>query len=217
MRTFQKFIIASYERDPKSLEARFYYSFDNEVPFCETINFFPLFDQEQFPIARNEAQEIQQILIHMHIALGVSYYKLFPTKTIEVQTLALNTEQKHFRNEFYLKGLGEFFYKNQLDPRGLANFISSQDENTTTPLIKFPSKKWLVLFGGGKDSLVTVEKMKQEGTEFDLFSFGQNYPLHQIAQQETGEKRLSIQRTLDLPQIKAMLAQGYYNGHLPIT
>ena len=31
------------------------------------------------------------------------------------------------------------------------------------------------------------------------------------------KKRLIIKRTLDLDQIKKLLNQGYYNGHLPIT
>ncbi len=77
--------------------------------------------------------------------------------------------------------------------------------------------KSLVLFGGGKDSLVTVELLKKDGQNFDLFSFGKNYPLHQLAQLPTGKKRLILTRELDLPQIQKLLAEGYYNGHLPIT
>lgn len=33
----------------------------------------------------------------------------------------------------------------------------------------------------------------------------------------TGQKRLIIQRELDLPQLKNLVEKGYYNGHVPIT
>lgn len=64
---------------------------------------------------------------------------------------------------------------------------------------------------------MTVELLKKEGQDFDLFSFGKDYPLHELAQGPTEKKRLILTRELDLPQIKKLLAEGYYNGHLPIT
>lgn len=214
---FSQFIISSFERDSESLIAKFHYSFDDQERFTEIINFSPLKDKAEFPILRTDKNQIFQLLAHLHIALGVSYYKLFPTKDIVVQTSYLNEEQKVFWNQFYLKGLGEFFYQNQLDPRGLAQFSSSEQAPRYEQKIAMKSEKSLVLFGGGKDSLVTVELLKKQGQDFDLFSFGKEYSLHEIAQRPTKKKRLILMRELDLQQIKKLLAEGYYNGHLPIT
>lgn len=217
VKPFQIFKITSFEWNPQSLLAKFHYTFDDQEFFTETICFSPLKNAQNFPLFYNNEEEIQQLLGHLHIALGVSYYKLFPTKNIQVESLQLTEEQKAFWNQFYIKGLGEFFYQNQLDPRGLACFFSTETAPLYEQKISLKANKSLVLFGGGKDSLVTVELLKKEGLDFDLFSFGKEYPLHEIAQKPTGKKRLIITRELDLSQIQKLLTEGYYNGHLPIT
>lgn len=217
MKPFNQFIISNYSWDPESLTASFYYSFDNEEQFVEKIDFSPLKNAENFPILRNNEDEISQILVHLHIALWVSYYKLYPTKEIVVESSYLTEKQKNFWNIFYLKWLGEFFYRNQLDPRGLAVFQSQENAPRFNTKIPLKAEKSLVLFGGWKDSLVTVELLKQQGEDFDLFSFWKEFPLHEVAAEPTHKKRLIIKRSLDLEQIKKLLEQGYYNWHLPIT
>ena len=112
----------------------------------------------------------------------------------------------------------ENFYRNQINPTGLAQFLCAENkEENIASALEYSAEKVLILFGWGKDSLVSVELTKQKNLSFDLFSFGKEYPLHQLAQAPTWAKRLIIQRTLDLPQIQKLLAEGYYNGHLPIT
>ena len=217
MKPFNQFIISNYSWDPESLTASFCYSFDNEENFVEKIDFRPLKNKENFPIIRNNEEEISQILAHLHIALWVSYYKLFPTKEIIVKSSYLTENQKSFWNTFYLKWLWEFFYRNQLDPRGLANFLSTEDAPKFDKKISLSANKSLVLFWGWKDSLVTIELLKQQGEDFDLFSFWKEFPLHEIAAQPTNKNRLIIKRSLDLSQITKLLEQGYYNWHLPIT
>ena len=88
---------------------------------------------------------------------------MFPTKEIIVESLSLTEEQKSFWNTFYLKWLGEFFYKNHLDPRGLANFVSKEWAPKFDNKISLKADKSLVLFWGWKDSLVSVELLKQQG------------------------------------------------------
>ena len=217
MKAFSQFCISSFEREQETLTASFHYTFDDREDFTETINFSPLKDKNLFPIIRTEKNQIFHLLSQIHIALGVSYYKLFPTKEILVQTSFLNEAQKNFWQEFYLKGLWEFFYQNQIDPRGLAEFSCDASAPLYDQKVALKGEKALVLFWGGKDSLVTVELLKKQGQQFDLFSFGKDYPLHQLAQLPTEKKRLIIQRKIDLPQIQKLLDEGYYNGHVPIT
>ena len=69
MKPFNQFIISNYSWDPESLTASFCYSFDNEECFEEKIDFIPLKDKENFPILRDNKDEIKQILAHIHIAL----------------------------------------------------------------------------------------------------------------------------------------------------
>ena len=217
MKPFNQFIISNYSWDPESLTASFCYSFDNKETFIEKIDFRPLKDTEKFPILRSNKYEINQILSHLHIALWVSYYKLYPTKEIIVESSYLTENQKSFWNVFYLKWLWEFFYRNQLDPRGLANFISKDWAPKFDNKVSLTADKSLVLFWWGKDSLVSVELLKEKWEDFDLFSFWKEFPLHEIAAEPTHKNRLIIKRSLDLSQITKLLEQWYYNWHLPIT
>lgn len=185
MQSFSEFKISHFEWDETSLVARFHYNFDAQEFFVEEICFAAGDKAIAFPLKNQNPDQISHFLRHIHIALGVSYYKLYPTKTICVNTFQLSEAQKAFWHAFYIKGLGEFFYRNELDPRGLGNFISNNNAAPATKPLKLQEGKNLVLFGGGKDSLVSVELLKKSGQDFDLFSFGKDYPLHQLAQAPT--------------------------------
>lgn len=217
MKTFQTFTISHFERDEATLQAHFHYHFDNEEFFEEVIDFRSIREIESFPVINRDPDQISHFLSHIHIALGVSYYKLFPCKEIIVETIILNQDQQNFWHDFYIKGLGEFFYRNQLDPRGLGTFINGKNAKADCKAQSLTGEKSLVFFGGGKDSLVSVELLKAAGQDFDLFSLGQDFPLHQLAQKPTGAKRIAMLRHLDMPQLKKLWALGYYNGHVPIT
>jgi len=217
MKPFKQFILSGYQWDESQLTASFSYSFDDEQFFTEKIDFTPLQEKNYFKVINTDRENIENILAHLHIALGVSYYKLYPTKEIVVNTLQLTENQKNFWNTFYLKWLWEFFYRNQLDPRGLAQFKSAENAKNQNNNINFEADKLLVLFWWGKDSLVSVELLKKQGKKFDLFSFWKDFPLHAVAQEPTGAKRLIIKRMLDLENINKLLEKWYYNGHLPIT
>ena len=217
MKPFKQFILSGYQWDESQLTASFSYSFDDEQFFTEKIDFTPLQEKNYFKVINTDRENIENILAHLHIALGVSYYKLYPTKEIVVNTLQLTENQKKFWNTFYLKWLWEFFYRNQLDPRGLAQFKSAENAKNQNNNINFEADKLLVLFWWGKDSLVSVELLKKQGKKFDLFSFWKDFPLHAVAQEPTEAKRLIIKRMLDLENINKLLEKWYYNGHLPIT
>lgn len=217
MKWFSQFTVSHVEWDDAKLLARFHYHFDHEECFVEEIAFAPLKNQNFFPLQEIKETEIQHLLAHLHIALGVSYYKLYPTAQIIVNSLNLDAQQQSFWRTFYLKGLGEFFYQNQIDFRNLANFESSALAPKYDSKISLNKERDLLLFGGGKDSLVSAELLKKQSSAFDLFSFGQDYPLHALATPTTEAKRLIIFRTLDLQQLRKLTTLGYYDGHLPIT
>lgn len=66
--------------------------------------------------------EAEAALFALHLAGGTSYYKTCCPKEIEVQSGKLNADQAAFWNTVYERGLGEFFYQNQIDFRKLIQF-----------------------------------------------------------------------------------------------
>ncbi|MCX6824197.1 MAG: hypothetical protein NT085_03645, partial [candidate division SR1 bacterium] len=146
---------------------------------------------------------------------GISYYKLYPTENLVVETGTLDDYQQKFWKNFYTQGLGEFFYTNKLSPHGLINFLNG-NKKTPQKLFSSESTTPMIAIGGGKDSLVSIEAIKKLNIPFYTSTFGKDYYLHKIVSDKIGVPRLVMNRTMD-PKLFAMNQQGWYNGHVPIS
>src|SRR5580692_9923427 len=84
---------------------------------------------------------------------GVSYYKTAAPPVIDLGQTALTAAELDFLREFYLQGLGEFAYRNELDLTDLR--IEAHRADAPTPGQQEPttSQRALVPFGGGIDSI----------------------------------------------------------------
>ena len=113
MKAFNDFYIENFSFDIVTGKAKFEYSFDKEVHFCEEVFFY----DEHFEQSQELSKDmISSFLFPISIALGISYYKLFPTKNIIVESGFLDMEAKNFWQKFYTLGLGEFFFRNNISP-----------------------------------------------------------------------------------------------------
>ena len=181
-----------------------FYNRDN-LEFTETV-ILPKITQKL------KEESIRKILESLLIILGVSYYKSYCPPRITIPFL-LSKEQADFWNTVYRKGLGEFLYRNKLDPNKLAKFPHSKIK-VCSERIKTQDRALLGI-GGGKDSIVAAELLK----DFDIASFLietqkqdliSNSVIHKI-----GKPSLKIRRILD-PKIFET-QEGVYNGHVPIS
>lgn len=212
MKPFQKFYFTWYTFDPHTLKASFFYSFDHEIDFVEHIDFACT---ELQHIAVIDTDIMNTLLFHLSLALGISYYKLFPTKDLIVETGQLNKEQQAFWKNFYTQGLGEFFYTNKLSPHGRIHFVNGE-KTLSTKFFSATSSIPMIAIGWGKDSLVSVEFIKKLHIPFYTSTFGKEYYLHKIVGDTIWVPRLLMIRTID-PKVFDMNQQWYYNGHVPIS
>ncbi len=211
-KTGKTFYFTSYENDIKTGEINFHYRLETDK---ETFDFTerligPIADPGLIP-----AGLLDHVLDSLHLALGISYWKLYCPEEIKVGNISLTKQQADFWNEVYTKGLGEFFYKNKIDFRGLINFPYSND--STEEAVSFQRKnRSLVGVGGGKDSIVTGELLKKSQKEFVGFSLNPK-DLQENIIKKMGIESVSIKRVLD-PQIFQLNKRGdVYNGHVPIS
>jgi UDP-N-acetyl-alpha-D-muramoyl-L-alanyl-L-glutamate epimerase len=211
MASYNRFIFDSYQLDTATKQIRLTYRFDDDLTFTETITLPP-----DAPLDLADSPDIQRALFGLHLAGGASYFKAFVPPVIEVASGKLNGEQAAFWNEFYTKGLGEFFYKNNIDYHGLIAFPVSDDAPQALTSSDLPKpKKALVPFGGGKDSQVTVELLKKHGIDLTLFRMKSHHFITELAELN-GLPLLEVNRALD-PQLYELNKQGALNGHIPIT
>lgn len=208
---YKAFRFTSAAFDEQTGETVLSYAFDEELTFYERYRF--------------TAGKINPALLHaLHLAAGVSYYKAFCPPEIIVETQALSEEDRNFWTMFYTQGLGEFFYRNEIDFNNLIRIRSSDaahavKEQHAVPLRQEPREACdpLVPIGGGKDSFVTIELLRKAGIEPTLFIMGNNARVQEAAD-ATELTVLRAERELD-PKFLQMIKEGkvLYNGHVPIT
>ena len=177
--------------------------------FTENIT-FPL-----TPFNLNDTQKkvLNDIFFLTHIAFGISYYKAFLSPKIQIESGHLTKEQAQFFNTFYLNGLGEFSVKNKVSLS--INFPF--DENAETTIYDLPlSDNTFVPVGGGKDSCVSIELLKEAGINATAFSVGNPKPIVNCVQ-KSRLNHLILTRKIS-PELLQLNETGkVYNGHVPIT
>lgn len=211
-----RFIFRTYLVDPEKAEVSFFYDlFHNNVThnFVETL----IFPQ---PFPKADTASLASFLQSLFLMLGISYWKTYCPAEIIINGFSLTKEQAAFWNTVYTKGLGEFFYKNQIDFRGLIQF-PYKENSEVKPLPVSPKKERALLpVGGGKDAIVAAELLKMQGKDFTplLIYTGTKST---IAQEEVvtriGKGSLLIKRTIDKKLLELNKKPGVLNGHVPMV
>lgn len=166
--------------------------------------------------AEHAESEIGQTLLRLLSLAGApSYYKALIPSTIRVD-FPLTPAERQLFTKIISHGLGEFAYRNDV-PAALRPTIIAEDAPalTATPATEPTPQCLLVAVGGGKDSIVSIETLRELGIDSTLFSVNDYKP---IADTEQVAKlpRIMARRKLD-PQIMELNQAGALNGHVPVT
>lgn len=147
----------------------------------------------------------------------VSYWKCALSPRIEVRCGGLTPWQREWWKKLYMNGLGEFFYRNGLNPDP-AMFTLEAPEQAPLAGKSAPKSGVLVPIGGGKDSVVTVELLKSAGE--DIFPYIINPRPATLGCVEAAgiapERTVGVRRTIDKTLLD-LNAKGYFNGHTPFS
>jgi len=158
---------------------------------------------------------LEQILSHIGLSFVPDLFRLDDFETIRVGSSPLLHESKRFFENYYLKGLSEFRYRNALPVSRPIKLVSNAEPAAAQPP-EFECKlSALSLNGGGKESIVMAEILKQMGIPFVWFTFGanriKNHIENVVAASGMGE-RINVEWQLD-PQIGR---DAKYIGSIPL-
>lgn len=205
MNNYQKFIFVGYEFKPLEKTVELHYAVDEALHFTETYHFdFPFVDLDYIAID----VAIQQLFF----IAGISYYKTFLPPKIEVKQGVIDGPLAAFLRKTYQRGLGEFYYVNKLNPRTETPF---ETDTQDLAAISFNTEGLLVGLGGGKDSLVSVELLRDSGLDVATWSLGHRTQLTPLVER-VGLPHYYVEREWD-PQLTSLNKNGAYNGHVPIS
>ena len=150
---------------------------------------------------------------------GVSYYKTAAPGTIDLGATPLTVSEQEFLRDFYEHGLAEFAHRNRLtvNPKFSVSSAASTSPQRADGTIDPVRRRALVPFGGGIDSIVTVEQMRQEADValFVVSRPGDRYDAIERPAAVSGLPVIRAEREID-PQLLDK-TNNFLNGHVPVT
>jgi UDP-N-acetyl-alpha-D-muramoyl-L-alanyl-L-glutamate epimerase len=157
----------------------------------------------------------------LFLMAGVSYYKARAARVIDLGPIATTPAERTFLKEYFVHGLGEFAYRNDLDLREVS--WVGLEKTGPPPRAYVPDTanpvRPLVPFGGGIDSIVTVSALREGPADPALCVVHppeQRFAAIENAAAQTGLPVIRIARRID-PQVRRTERMGFFNGHVPIT
>jgi hypothetical protein len=208
------FSFSGYRRGSDAGSFLFDYALEHKgekFAFCESLHFPGLEELAD----RISGERLKPFLQSIHLALGISYWKLFYPDTIQVPGFSLTGEMAAFWDTVYTKGLSEFFYRNAIDFRDLIRFPHAAAAAHEPQSLSLKNRS-LLFVGGGKDSIVSGELLKKGEKEFASFTLG-NSPVQEGTAERLGSPHIVVERRIDPQLFELNKRPDAANGHIPIS
>ena len=158
------------------------------------------------------------LVFHIGLVELISYWKCTCSPIVNIKAGYISDEQVLWFKKLYYYGLGEFFFVNQIDV-DIDSFMQINHTNKQEIIcVDYNGKGNLIPIGGGKDSVVSLELLKD--------SFAINTPFIINPKEVTincakaggynEDDIITINRKIDQNLI-TLNNEGYLNGHTPFS
>jgi len=169
----------------------------------------------ELPEKIDEAAE--RMIFNLGMAESISYWKCACPREFVVRRGSLSEWQKSWWKKLFRLGLGEFFYKNNIAPDdGFIEFDADNDcEKFTCPHELSGS---LIPVGGGKDSAVTLELLRESRGDNLCYIIGDIKRARDCAHVAgyPDSRIINPARSID-PRLLELNRRGFLNGHTPFS
>ncbi len=191
-------------------ENKAYFTYENSgILFTETVQFTQVKDSYN-------KDALDRAMFLAFVLIGTSYYKTFPSRTVEFEQNQIDTFQAKFFNLVYQEGMSQFAFENNLKRSDLAVF-GSNSQSVVSPIIYSAlDNDPLLLQSGGKDSLLVATLIEQNGVDFTpwYMTYSNSHP---VVLDSFKYPLVDVNRFIDKDNINKAIESGGINGHVPIT
>lgn len=172
-----------------------------------------------FEVENLSPDDLAILVFNIGMVELVSYWKAFASPVVIIETGHLEDRQIDFWKKLYFNGLGEYFYLNSIETN-IDEFMTivSCGKKFEKPKFKLDNEAVIVPIGGGKDSVVTLELLRNNCFEvipMIINPRGATTNCMEAAQIKK-DHYLTINRTID-PHLLELNSKGYLNGHTPFS
>ena len=208
---YDTFIYEGYNVEEKDNKTIITYDFN--VP--NLTHYYPTLELNKF-----ELKEFTKYLIfHIGLVELISYWKATCSKNVIIKAGYINEEQIDFFKKLYFHGLGELFYTNGIEPNyeDFMNITCVIDSNN----ISIPNYNGignLIPIGGGKDSNVSLELLKNSFEDNNAFIINPKEVTLKCAELAGYDESntITVKRIIDKNLIE-LNKLGFINGHTPFS
>jgi UDP-N-acetyl-alpha-D-muramoyl-L-alanyl-L-glutamate epimerase len=203
----------SFEKTPERVIARFKFSAPPDISFSPEVIF------EAVPGGWHSVPDkfLNNAIFHLGLIELFSYWKATASPVIEIRAGGLILEQLRFWEDLLLQGMGEFFYRNDIDFT-VPNFvkITSSGTRMVIPYLAALPQRSLLTIGGGRDSALAAGILRDSGQGFVCMMLNPSTAAEKIAARVTKAPPVIVRRTI-CPELLELNQRGYLNGHTPFS
>lgn len=207
---YDSFIYKDYvvERKENAYRVEYYFSIPGLRDFKSSWEFPALVEADEAILNR--------LFFNLGMVETISYWKCACPPNLVIECGELSKEQCAWWEKLYYNGLGEFMYRNGIE-------VSQEDlvhiQCKEAPAVPLKDDKTyegcLVSVGGGKDSVVSLELLKDEA--ITTYAVNGNATTHNVIDVCDYKKgSYEARRVLD-KELLELNKLGYLNGHIPFS
>lgn len=180
--------------------------------------FHPTLKISNLKNVNNNRDVIDHLIFHIGLVELISYWKCTCSPNVIIKAGYLNHEQIDWFKKMYFNGLGEFFYTNRIDidESDFMNIIVEHDQEVIEK-VDYYGVGNLILVGGGKDSIVSLEILKNEPSNSCFILNPKEVTLSccKLSSIEDSEI-IKVDRVID-SNLLELNKKGFFNGHTPLS
>lgn len=209
---FQKYFFCFEE---EYLHIKFEFNLSDKHFFCPEIK---IPERNFYNWKQMSDCQLETLAFHIGMVELISYWKCACPPKVIIEPFLLNDEQIQWWKKLYFNGLGEFFYLNGIETTQ-SDFmqIECTSDKIFSKVDMQLSDKVLIPVGGGKDSVVTLELLKNEMSAIPLIVNPREASSECAKTAGFSENKTAIvRRTIDSNLLK-LNEQGFLNGHTPFS
>ncbi|MBR4262042.1 MAG: hypothetical protein IKQ35_01590 [Bacilli bacterium] len=213
---YNNFIYDKYDisYDEENMIIKFFFSIEGLEEFTPSIKI----NKKYIKNKNINKNMLNYLVFHIGLIEMISYYKATCCTNIIINAGYVNADQIKWFKKILFNGLGEFLYKNNITVTEdeLVNIICNGKEvNIDDP--NYEGTGNLISIGGGKDSCVSLEILKNEKNN-SAFIINAKTPSLECARIAgySNDNIICVERILDR-KIIDLNNRGFLNGHTPFS
>jgi len=204
-------------QEPEGLRFTYQFAVEPDIVFRPTVR---LDGVDAEAVSRVGEGVLHTLAFHLGLVEIPSYWKATCSPEIVVEAGHLDEWQIQWWRDLLVKGLGEFFYVNQIDFR-VPDLVTIRSDASSARRGaihhgRLDPERVMIPVGGGKDSAVTLELLGRRFPDAAWWGLNPIPAARDVANTSPVRLGLTVSRRID-PKLLELNAAGYLNGHTPFS